>query len=233
MFLFYILATSIVISGRVLTCDSVHSLLLYSVVPLGDQATSRRDLLTATVLWVWAENGKYCTQSRTWTYTSCHSRASILTITLPRLPDANTLSAPTCVCDFMLERSGRTSTILCIGLIVCQWCTLLQFRHAIHTNIAKQCHVRSNKGLEHRKTWAVRRRSCLLLFYSLETFTVILRWVISRPTCDSAHSWRFFSAAPLRGDQAAINMTRYLTLSWHWAHKSLSYANNAKRLVKK
>ena len=35
---FYILATSKVISGRVPTCDSAHSLLLYSAAPLRDQA---------------------------------------------------------------------------------------------------------------------------------------------------------------------------------------------------
>ena len=36
---FYVLATSKVISGWVLTCDSVHSWWLYSDSPLGDQAT--------------------------------------------------------------------------------------------------------------------------------------------------------------------------------------------------
>ena len=36
----YFLATSNVISGQVLTCDSAHSWRLYSAVPLGDQATS-------------------------------------------------------------------------------------------------------------------------------------------------------------------------------------------------
>ena len=38
--LFYIPATSKVISGRLLTCDSVHSRWLYSVAPLGNQAIS-------------------------------------------------------------------------------------------------------------------------------------------------------------------------------------------------
>ena len=37
---FYILATSKVISGWVLTYDSAHSWQLYNAVPLGDQATS-------------------------------------------------------------------------------------------------------------------------------------------------------------------------------------------------
>ena len=40
LLLFYILATSGVISGRVLTCDSVHSWHLYSAAPLGNQAIS-------------------------------------------------------------------------------------------------------------------------------------------------------------------------------------------------
>ena len=37
---FYILATSKVTPGKALTWDSAHSRLLYSAVPLGDQATS-------------------------------------------------------------------------------------------------------------------------------------------------------------------------------------------------
>ena len=40
VYCFTFLATSKVISGGVLTCDSTHSWCLYSVVPLGDQATS-------------------------------------------------------------------------------------------------------------------------------------------------------------------------------------------------
>ena len=39
---------------------------------------------------------------------------------------------------------------------------------------------------------------CLLLFYVLATSKVKLGWV---PTCNSAHSWRFSSAAPW-GNQA-------------------------------
>ena len=38
--LFVVLRPSKVISGRVLTCDSVHSWRFYSVAPLGHQATS-------------------------------------------------------------------------------------------------------------------------------------------------------------------------------------------------
>ena len=37
---FYVLATSKVISGRVLTCDSAHSWELYSAASVGNQATS-------------------------------------------------------------------------------------------------------------------------------------------------------------------------------------------------
>ena len=48
---------------------------------------------------------------------------------------------------------------------------------------------------------------CLLEFDVLTTSKVISGWV---PTCDSVHSWRLYSAAPL-GSQAASNMTRYLT----------------------
>ena len=38
--LFYALATSKAISGRIPTCDSAHSWSLYSAAPMGDQATS-------------------------------------------------------------------------------------------------------------------------------------------------------------------------------------------------
>ena len=44
---------------------------------------------------------------------------------------------------------------------------------------------------------------CLLLFYVLATSEVISEWV---PTCDSAHSWQFYSATPL-GNQATSTMT--------------------------
>ena len=40
LLLFYVLATSVVISGRVQTCDSAHSWQLYSAALLRDQATS-------------------------------------------------------------------------------------------------------------------------------------------------------------------------------------------------
>ena len=48
----------------------------------------------------------------------------------------------------------------------------------------------------------------LLVFYIVATSTVILGWVL---TCNSAHSWRIYSPAPL-GDQAASTMTWHLTL---------------------
>ena len=48
----YVLATSKVISGRVSTCDSVHSWQLYSAAWLGDQATSTMTWYpTVTVSW--------------------------------------------------------------------------------------------------------------------------------------------------------------------------------------
>ena len=45
----------------------------------------------------------------------------------------------------------------------------------------------------------------LLVFFVLETYTVISRQI---PTCDSAHSWWPFSAAPL-GDQVTSTMICY------------------------
>ena len=49
----------------------------------------------------------------------------------------------------------------------------------------------------------VATRFVCLLFYVLETYTVISGRV---PTCESAHSSRLYSAAPL-GNQAASTMT--------------------------
>ena len=48
---------------------------------------------------------------------------------------------------------------------------------------------------------------CLLLFYVLATSNVI-SWRL--PTCDSANSWRLYSATPLR-NQAASTMIRFPT----------------------
>ena len=47
----------------------------------------------------------------------------------------------------------------------------------------------------------------LLKFYILATSKVIPEWLV---ICDSAHSWRHYSAASM-GDQAASTMTRYPT----------------------
>ena len=63
LLLFYVLATSKVISGRVLTCDSVHSWRLYSITPMGNHAFS-------TVTW-------YRTQSH-YPYTEPTSPCSLL-----------------------------------------------------------------------------------------------------------------------------------------------------------
>ena len=52
-------------------------------------------------------------------------------------------------------------------------------------------------------------RFVCLLFYVLATSKVISGWV---PTCDSAHSWRLYGAAPLE-DQAISTMTWYPTQS--------------------
>ena len=51
--------------------------------------------------------------------------------------------------------------------------------------------------------------SVCLLFYVLAASKVISGQV---PSCDSAHSWRFYSAAPL-GNQTASTMTRFPTHS--------------------
>ena len=58
------------------------------------------------------ENMKYCACNRIRTHTFCHSWASMLTITLQRLPDAITVSIPTCLYGFMSERSVHTTTLL-------------------------------------------------------------------------------------------------------------------------
>ena len=49
LLLFYILATSTVISGRLPTCDSAHSQRLYSAAPLGDRATSTSEVISHSV----------------------------------------------------------------------------------------------------------------------------------------------------------------------------------------
>ena len=53
-FLFYILATSKVISGRVQTYDSVHSWQLYSAASLGHQAASTMTCYPTVTSWHWA-----------------------------------------------------------------------------------------------------------------------------------------------------------------------------------
>ena len=56
LLLFYVLATSEVISGQVLTCDSAHLWRLYSTAPLGNQATSTMSQFphSVTLSWHWA-----------------------------------------------------------------------------------------------------------------------------------------------------------------------------------
>ena len=73
--------------------------------------------------------------------------------------------------------------------------------------------------------------SFVCLFYILATSEVISGRV---PICDSRHSWRIYSAAPL-GDQATSCMTLYPTRSHypeHWAAQSLPYPSNTKYLVR-
>ena len=55
------------------------------------------------------------------------------------------------------------------------------------------------------------------------------------PTCDNAHSWRLFSAAPHKKPchQHHDLISHSGTLSWKWANQSLSYPNNAQRLTMK
>ena len=56
-----------------------------------------------------------------------------------------------------------------------------------------------------------------LLFYVLASFKVISGRI---PTCDSAHSWRLYSAASL-GHQVAGTMTFYITQS-HYPNTELT-----------
>ena len=66
---------------------------------------------------------------------------------------------------------------------------------------------------------------CLLLFYVLATSKVISVW---GPTCDSALSWRLYSAS--LGHQAVRHhdlLSHSVKLSWHWANQSLPYPNTA------
>ena len=67
---------------------------------------------------------------------------------------------------------------------------------------------------------------CSLLFIDLTTSKVIAGQV---QTCDSAHSLRLYSVAPL-GNQA---ISHSVTLSWQWSNQSLLYPNNTKHLVRK
>ena len=55
--------------------------------------------------------------------------------------------------------------------------------------------------------------------YIVETSRVISRWVL---VCDSAHSWRLYSAVPL-GDQAVSTRIQYPTL-WDYSDAELSSA---------
>ena len=67
---------------------------------------------------------------------------------------------------------------------------------------------------------------CLLMFCTLATYKIMSG---PAPTCDSAHSWWLYSAAPL-GNQFTSTMTWY---PWHWAKQSLPYPNKASRLAGK
>ena len=58
------------------------------------------------------------------THSLCHSDASVLTITLPDLPNAITLPMPTWLCGSLNERSVQTTTssstiVLKIPLYLC------------------------------------------------------------------------------------------------------------------
>ena len=83
---------------------------------------------------------------------------------------------------------------------------------------------------------AIYRVSFNYFLYVLATSKVIFkvrsRWLL---TCDSVHSWRLYSAAPL-GNQAFSTMMWYPTqshLSWHFANQSLCVPNYAEHLAKK
>ena len=47
------------------------------------------------------ENGDYCSESRSQVHSSCHVGVTVLTITLPRLPDAITISMYVCLCGYL------------------------------------------------------------------------------------------------------------------------------------
>ena len=71
--------------------------------------------------------------------------------------------------------------------------------------------------------------SWFLKLYILTTSKVISGWVA---TCDSAHLWRFYSAAPL-GDQTTSIMTWHPTQSHYPDHESFPYSNIVEQLARK
>ena len=68
--------------------------------------------------------------------------------------------------------------------------------------------------------WPPKLFVCLLVFYVIATSKIMSRWV---PICDSAHSWRLYSAASL-GHQATGTMTCYPTQSHYLVNET--YPNN-------
>ena len=88
--------------------------------------------------------------------------------------------------------------------------------------------LKLNKGSE----TFIYSRVYLLLFCILAT-SKVKTWQVL--TCDSAHSWWRYSAAPTGkpGHQHHDPIPHSVTLSWHWANQSLSYPNNAEHLARK
>ena len=71
---------------------------------------------------------------------------------------------------------------------------------------------------------------CLLLYYIPAISTVISGPV---PTCDNAHSWWLYSAAPLEGMVTNHDSKFHsVTFSWHCANQSLPYPSNAECLTR-
>ena len=119
------------------------------------------------------------------------------------------------------------------SLIGCQQCPLGNSRNQTHTHVAIWNHLmlvsliaaRITRHIYNSLTHAANSQCnintnslfCLLLVYVIATSTVISGW---EPTCDSACSWRLYSAVSL-GHWDHDLLSHSANQSWHWANQYL------------
>ena len=125
--------------------------------------------------------------------------------------------------------TGKRPYFTCSTIWIFSSCLTPRFKNvnsSNHMNIKKRGVVFKISNNYHT-SWYQEVNGWLLEFYTLATSKFISGWT---PTCNSAHSWWLYSAAPGRQHHGLISHS--VTLSWYWANQSLHYSNNAERLAR-